>query len=448
MELVGMPEDSYWSDARGFLRQHICSGEKLIAPVRFKKEFDHVYSYSYSHGSNVDFFDWMLIHKGMIEKINRAFLTTAVNTFKPVFANEVFVVLAKQDVAGAIASPTHLKPLLDALTFPDPQSTDRSLPRRMKDFLFRDDLSQKLDLTLKRLASLDTQVKQLEKKVQGKTLIFEGKAIATLSQEEFVSRCRAACQSTYVGNSTILCRVLSRYLMYVDSQDMSLAPHLCLNGYWEPTVTFAFARSIQPGWNCIDVGANHGYFSLLMASIVGKTGKVLALEPNTNLVRMMQQTIIVNGLTKNITVLSQAASDTNGEPVTLAVPRGQIGGASIVRQAGISDDAIATETVTIDRLTADWEHVDFIKIDTEGAEESVWRGMRQTLRRNPNIVIVLEFGATRYPDGKAFLQEILNEGFILRYIDGSAEHGLLTVEQCMTERGDDHWDLYLSRHEP
>lgn len=442
-----MPEDSYWSDARGFLRQHICSGEKLIAPIRLKKEFDYLYSYSYSYGASVDFFDWILIHKGMIEKLNRAFLLAAVNTFKPVFANEVFVILAKQNVAGAIVSPSHLKPFLDALTPPKPQTTERSLLKRVKDFLSHDDLaSQKLDLTLRRLASLDAQVKQLEKGVQRKTRTFDSKAIVTLSSEEFVSLCRAACQSTYLGNGMTLCRVLSRYLMYVDSQDMSLAPHLLLNGYWEPAVTFAFARSIQPGWNCIDVGANHGYFSLLMASIVGETGKVLALEPNTNLVQMMQRTLIVNGLTENITVLSQAAADTNGEPVTLAVPRGQIGGASIVRDVGTGDDAIATETVTLDRLTADWEHVDFIKIDTEGAEESVWRGMRQTLRRNPNIIIVLEFGATRYPDGKAFLQEILSEGFILRHIDGSIEHSALTIEQCMTERGDKHWDLYLSRH--
>jgi FkbM family methyltransferase len=442
-----MKDDIYWSDARGFLRQHVHSGEKLIAPVQLKKEFENVYAYSYSYGTDVDFFDWMLIHKGMVEKFNRAFLTTATNTFKPVFANEVFVILAKQDLGGAIAPFTHLKPLLDTLNSPNLQPINRSLVTRVKDFLSHNRLvSQKLDLTLKRLASLDAQVKQLEKRVQGRTRILDGKAIATLSHEEFVSLCRAACQTAYLGNDTILCRVLSRYLMYVDSQDMSLAPHLSLNGYWEPAVTFAFARSIQPGWNCIDVGANHGYFSLLMANIVGKTGKVLALEPNTNLVRMMQQTLIVNGLTENITVLSQAASDTDGEPVTLAVPKGQIGGASIARQVGMGDEAIATETVTLDRLTADWEHVDFIKIDTEGAEESVWRGMRQTLRRNPRIIIVLEFGATRYLDGRAFLQEILNEGFILRYIDGSVEHSSLTVEQCMTERGETHWDLYLSRY--
>ena len=441
-----MPEDSYWSDARGFLRQHVHPGEKLIAPVRLKKEFEHFYSYSYSYGCEVEFFDWMLIHKGMVKKFNPAFLATAISTFKPVFANEVFVILAKQDLVGAIASPIHLKPLVDVLDSSNSRPHDRSLRKQVKDFLSRNNLIfQKLDLVLRRLTSLDDQVKQLEKRVQGKTHTLTGKAIATLSHDEFVNLCRAACQSAYLGNSTVLCRVLSRYLMYVDSQDMSLAPHLCLNGYWEPAVTFAFARSIQPGWNCIDVGANHGYFSLLMASIVGKTGKVLALEPNTNLVQMMQRTIVVNGLTDNITVLSQAASDTNGEPVTLAVPRGQIGGASIARQVGMGDDAIATETVTLDRLTADWEHVDFIKIDTEGAEESVWRGMRQTLRRNPNIIIVLEFGATRYPDGRAFLQEILNEGFILRYIDGSVEHSPLTIERCMTERGDDHWDLYLSR---
>jgi FkbM family methyltransferase len=438
-----MSEDKYWSDAEKFLRRHVKSGETLMAPVRLKKEFEQVSPYSFSHSSEVSFFDWMLIHKGMVEKFHRPFLLSAIATFKPVFANEVFVILAKQE-QGTIASPTHLKPFLDQLN-PAPKD-DRSWLRGVKNLFFQDSsVSQKLDLALKRIASLDAQVKQLEKRVEGKTKIANGKTIATLSNAEFVRLCRAASQAVYVGNETILCRVLSRYLMYVDSQDISLAPHLSLNGYWEPSVTYAFARSIQPGWNCIDVGANHGYFSLLMAGIVGTTGKVLALEPNTNLVQMLQRTIIVNGLTETIAVSSLAASDTNGESVTLAVPRGQIGGASIARRVGAGDDAIDTETVTIDRLTADWEHVDFIKIDTEGAEEAVWRGMRQTLQRNPNIVIVLEFGATRYPDGKAFLQEILNEGFILRAIDGSAEHRLLTIEECMTERGEQHWDLYLSR---
>jgi FkbM family methyltransferase len=439
-----MPEDQYWTEAKGFLRQHIQAGDKLIAPPQLKKEFENLYSYSFSYGTDVEFFDWMLVHKGMVEKFNRTFLTTAVDTFKPVFANEVFVVLAKQNLGNVIALSSHLQPLLDKIH--PPAAKTLSLPKRVKNFLTPgNSVSQKLDLALERLASLDTQVKQLEKRVQGKVRIPDGKAIAALSKAEFVNLCRAACQTSYLGDDTILCRVLSRYLMYVDSQDMSLAPHLCLNGYWEPDVTYAFARSLQPGWNCIDVGANHGYFSLLMASIVGKAGKVVALEPNPNLVQMIERTLIVNGLTENTMVLSQAASDTDGEAVTLAVPKGQIGGASIARQAVAGDEAIATTTMTLDRLTEHWDHVDFIKIDTEGAEEAVWRGMRQTLRRNPNIIIVLEFGATRYPDGKAFLQDILNEGFILRAIDGSAEHSPLTVERCLTERGDKHWDLYLSR---
>jgi FkbM family methyltransferase len=436
--------DHYWSDAQGFLQQHVQSGETLMAPVRLKKEFEQLFPYSFSYSSEVNFFDWMLIHKGMVEKFHRPFLLSAIATFTPVFANEVFVILAKQK-QGAIANPAHLKAFLDQVN-PSPAG-DRSWFKGAKNLFFQDQsVIQKLDLALKRIASLDAQVKQLEKRIEGKTKIANGKTIATLSNAEFVRLCRAASQAVYVGNQTILCRVLSRYLMYVDSQDISLAPHLSLNGYWEPAVTYAFARCLQPGWNCIDVGANHGYFSLLMASIVGTTGKVLALEPNTNLVQMLQRTVIVNGLTETIAVSPLAASDTDGEPVTLAVPRGQIGGASIARLVGAGDDAIATETVTIDRLTAGWTQVDFIKIDTEGAEEAVWRGMRQTLQRNPNIVIVLEFGATRYPDGRAFLQEILNQGFILRAIDGSAEHRLLTIEECLTERGEQHWDLYLSRH--
>jgi FkbM family methyltransferase len=436
-----MPDDRYLEAARDFLKDHLQAGETLMALPRFRSEFKDLYPYSFSYGGEVTFFDWLLIHKGMIDQFDRPFLVTAVETLQPVFANEVFVILAKRQIP-AVADAIHLQSFLDQLhPSPRPKSWLQSLKQRF----FVQSASQKLDLALERLASLDTQVKRLEKRVQRQHRIADAKAIAALAPAEFFNLCRTACQSVYLGNDTILCRVLSRYLMYVDSQDMSLAPHLCLNGYWEPNVTYAFARSLQPGWNCIDVGANHGYFSLLMASIVGKTGRVVALEPNPNLVQRMQQTLIVNGLTENTTVLSLAAADTDGKPVTLAIPRGQIGGASIARSAGAGDDTVATETVTIDRLTADWERVDFIKIDTEGAEEAVWRGMQQTLRRNPHIIIVLEFGATRYPDGKAFLQAILDEGFILRQIDGSAEQGSLTVEQCLTERGDKHWDLYLSR---
>ena len=47
---------------------------------------------------------------------------------------------------------------------------------------------------------------------------------------------------------------------------------------YEPSVTWALVRLIRPGWACVDVGAHLGYFTLLLAHLVGKVGKVFAFE--------------------------------------------------------------------------------------------------------------------------------------------------------------------------
>ena len=77
-----------------------------------------------------------------------------------------------------------------------------------------------------------------------------------LARPEAEAACQARCQTAYLGEKTALCRVLGKYLMYVDSTDLSLAPHLLLNGFWEMWITEAVVRALRPGWNCVDVGAN------------------------------------------------------------------------------------------------------------------------------------------------------------------------------------------------
>ena len=60
---------------------------------------------------------------------------------------------------------------------------------------------------------------------------------------------------------------------------------------------------------------------------------------------------------------------------------------------------------------------DFVKIDTEGAEDAVWRGMEGLLRRNRSLTVFMEFTPARYSDAAAFLDTILDDGFALNRID-------------------------------
>ncbi len=82
--------------------------------------------------------------------------------------------------------------------------------------------------------------------------------------------------AVYLGENLALTRVLDRFKMYVDARDISLAPHLLLDGYWELWNTKVFRQLLRPGMHVVDVGANVGYYTLLAAAGVGPRGRVHA----------------------------------------------------------------------------------------------------------------------------------------------------------------------------
>jgi FkbM family methyltransferase len=255
---------------------------------------------------------------------------------------------------------------------------------------------------------------------------------------------RAESRAVYLGQETVLCRVLGKYLMYADAQETGITPHLCMDGYWESWITVALARTLRPGWHCLDVGANHGYYTLIMADAVGREGRVVPVEPTPRLADLLRQTLDVNGF-PYVTVAADAASDIEGETLQLVIPPRRSMNARLSREAGPNDTVAEVKSVTIDALTRDWPRVDLIKIDVEGAEESVWRGMQRTIAESARLVVILEFNAARYEDPRSFLGEIEHAGFRLRYIDFDAEVKDVTVDQLLSRQVGDDWMLYLAR---
>jgi hypothetical protein len=106
---------------------------------------------------------------------------------------------------------------------------------------------------------------------------------------------------------------------------------------------------------------------------------------------------------------------------------------------------IDVETVSLDDATAEWDRVDFIKIDAEGSEEAVWDGMQQTLHRNRDVVIIMEFKRASYGDPAALLARIRAQGFLLRYIDDDGAVRELSEQEALHSRRDGDWVLFLSR---
>jgi FkbM family methyltransferase len=255
---------------------------------------------------------------------------------------------------------------------------------------------------------------------------------------------REHSRALYLGKETLLCRVLGKYLMYADAQETGITPHLAMDGYWESWITLALARTVQPGWHCLDVGANHGYYTLVMADGAGSSGRVLPVEPTPRLADLLRQTLDVNGF-PHVEVVAKAASDADGQTLQLVVPPRRSMNARLVDTVGPDEEAVSVESVTIDSLTRDWPRVDLIKIDVEGAEEQVWLGMQETIARQRDLVVVLELNVDRYHDPRRFIGEIEAAGFVLRYIDIDADAKPVGPDELLSRQVGQDWMLYLTR---
>ncbi len=248
--------------------------------------------------------------------------------------------------------------------------------------------------------------------IAGQLFDLQQLAAAPRGQNEAVIR--ALCHNAWIGNNVALTRVLGRFKMHVDTSDFSIASHLLMDGYWEMWTTEAMLQFVRPGATVVDAGANLGYFTLLMAALAGPTGHVHAFEPNPGLVELLTRNVFVNGFGGTTTVHHMALADRSGT-ARLHVRPGELGGGFLD-----ADDAPGVD-VPLCRFDSLGIVPDFIKIDVEGAEAALWRGLGGVLALRRPLTCLIEFVADRYEDPERFVDEMLRHGFALselHYDDG------------------------------
>ena len=225
-----------------------------------------------------------------------------------------------------------------------------------------------------------------------------------------------------VGAGYWLTKVLQRYLMYLDPDDLNMSPHLAMDGVWEKAVTDAFLARLHPGMTVVDVGTGSGYFTLLAAGKVGATGKVYAFEANPRTFDLLARNLEVNGFTGTVRAHPMAVLDANKqvELQHLVGPRGTSAGMESELQP---DNALSREprglvdAVPLDEIVC--EPVDLMRIDAGGSGPFVFEGMHEVLDRSPRLTVFMEFNASRIRqsiDPRSFLRRIRECGFNMQWI--------------------------------
>lgn len=164
-------------------------------------------------------------------------------------------------------------------------------------------------------------------------------------------------------------------------------------GTFEPALCRVIRERVKPGWTCWDIGANAGYFSLLLSSQVGARGSVYAFEPLPAIFSTLQENITLNRLDSIVHCACLALSDSSGFQELSFRSEALTGGGSLVSSnpAGLNAEIIKTR-VRAQSGDDYWaalnsaSRVAFIKIDVEGAEGLVIRGLRNTIQADHPLI--------------------------------------------------------------
>ena len=160
--------------------------------------------------------------------------------------------------------------------------------------------------------------------------------------------------------------------------------------------TFKIIKNLLPVDGIfVDIGANIGIYSCIMANHLGAKGSVIAFEPMPENLEQLMSNIALNQL-KNIEVNELALSNRQ-EDFNLYVPLAHQQGATGCTQVWNPGDWVSvgsTNATTLD-IAFQKQRLDFIKIDTQGHEFEILQGAKSTIERFQPLILCEVFEENR-----------------------------------------------------
>jgi FkbM family methyltransferase len=209
--------------------------------------------------------------------------------------------------------------------------------------------------------------------------------------------------------------------------------------FWEPDVE-PLKCLIRPGDIVMDLGANTGEYTFILANLTGDRGRVYAVEPVPETFQILSEVVRKLGL-RNVELFNCAVSETDGS-VRMEIPLHQYGGknfymARIVSKQ-LSPNSLASFEVScrsLDSLLLNrfMETVSFVKCDVEGHELAVLKGASQFFERNRPAMMIEVVGTAEVQDApnNEFFLIMKGYGYKPYWFDG----------KNLRERTRGHWSV-------
>jgi len=190
-----------------------------------------------------------------------------------------------------------------------------------------------------------------------------------------------------ITNKTYTKKIQGRFYMQLNPAE-HIQQQLFWYGYYEKGLGIILKKFVKPGDIFLDIGANIGYFSLLVANNI-PTAKVISFEPVNDLFQKLRNNISINDF-KNITAINAAVGELNEERELFLSGSDNLGMSSFQQPENFSGKREMVKVVTIDEWfkRAGLAKIDIIKLDVEGSEFAALKGMKEVSQNFKPIIIV------------------------------------------------------------
>jgi len=235
--------------------------------------------------------------------------------------------------------------------------------------------------------------------------------------------------------------------MYLDLKDSGISATLMGMRPGSPEREAAFMKILRQelteGMTAIDLGANIGYVTLIMAELVGPSGRVYAIEPHPHNYSILVKNIEANGYAGLVFPYQIGISNVSGVSTLHVSDASNLHSISATKHTKTSIDIQAS---TLDDFMKDKGYPNFIKMDIEGHEVEALDGMYNTLRNaEPPVRILMEVHPMYYSETHSLekqLRRLIGIGFNTKYVvsagiprpDFFVQHGYEPIEVVDTGR--------------
>jgi FkbM family methyltransferase len=225
--------------------------------------------------------------------------------------------------------------------------------------------------------------------------------------------------------------------MLLNSKDKGLSQELLVYGIHEPFLTTLISNKIENGAIVVELGANIGYYTLKECLLVKPYGKVIAIEPDPRSRFLLEQNIAINGHSNNVIVIPVAiASHRNKGKLMLRSAYNITSIKSNVLANNLSKaDEIEIELVPLDEIILHEKRIDMIRMDIEGYEYEVIKGMMKSLIKFKPLLIFELHPITDKTLMLSFFQELSAIGYEIEWaIPRHLVDGVLSVPTALLKQ--------------